>query len=391
MTSGYRAGTLPTVTEQPQPAVAVASGRTPGFDVSRALAVFGMMIVNFEAKTNASVAGLGWLEWLSNRLEGRAAALFVILAGVGISLRSRKTIGGAPKELGFERRALLKRALILYLAGLLNLHLWDWDILHFYGVYLAVGALLLAAPSAALWVCAGICVLVQIGLGLRLNYDQEFDQWTPTGAVWDMIFGGLHPVFPWLAFLLIGMWLGRQDLRQTAVRRRILIAALCVMGAGELLDTGAGRFPGVLALSPQLRPWLSSWPRPPYPNFVISAGATAITIICIVIGATQSRAGSRWVLALSATGQLALTLYVGHAIAILVPLQHGLLYEASLATIWIYTLVLYTIAVAAAWWWRRRYAQGPLEGFIRQVTGRVSAAPWGGALIVEPRPTSKSD
>ena len=64
--------------------------RIIGYDVARALAIFGMVIVNFKIVMGAEQNGPAWLIHLAGLLDGRAAATFVVLAGVGLSLLSRK-------------------------------------------------------------------------------------------------------------------------------------------------------------------------------------------------------------------------------------------------------------------------------------------------------------
>lgn len=93
------------MTEHPS-APAVATARTPGYDVARALAILGMVLVNYKLRTDAEERAIGWPLWLANLLDGRAAALFVVLAGLGISLRSRRAREKPAEHLGFERGAL---------------------------------------------------------------------------------------------------------------------------------------------------------------------------------------------------------------------------------------------------------------------------------------------
>jgi uncharacterized membrane protein len=69
-----------------RPVTRPPGGRIIGYDVARALAIFGMVVVNFKVVMAASEADPGWLASLVGLLEGRAAATFVILAGVGLSL-----------------------------------------------------------------------------------------------------------------------------------------------------------------------------------------------------------------------------------------------------------------------------------------------------------------
>jgi uncharacterized protein len=136
--------------------------RVGGIDLARSLAFLGMVFVNFRTTlVPSSEAGdRGWLTWLDSRLDGRAAATFVTLAGVGVSLMSsRARATGDPKELGRVRGVLVRRAAFLFAVGLLYWPIWPADILHVYGVFLAVGALLLTAPDRWLLTIAAALVV----------------------------------------------------------------------------------------------------------------------------------------------------------------------------------------------------------------------------------------
>lgn len=361
-------------------ATAMATARTPGFDVARALAVLGMVIVNYRGRMEPNEDDAELLVWLADRFEGRAAALFVVLAGVGISLRSRRARSDA-SLMGFERGALLKRAAVLAVAGFLNLHLWEWDILHFYAVFLAFAALLLSAPGWLLWLLSCGFVGGQVWLEQSFAYDAELDVFSIDGLISDLFFNGLHPVFPWMVFLLLGMWLGRLDLRSDATRNKVLVASLAAMFVGEWIDTIALQNPEWLGLDDMQSLWLTAWPRPPRPLYMITATGTAVASIALCISVTQPRPRSGWVVALAATGQLAFTLYIAHAIVIVIPQMHGLFEQPTLAISLFYSFAFYLAAIAASVWWRRRFAQGPLEGLIRQITSRTTPAPWGGELM----------
>ncbi len=65
-----------------------SSKRIVGLDIARALAVLGMVIVNYKV-VMVSNATQGWLATTTGLLEGRAAATFVVLAGIGLSLMTR--------------------------------------------------------------------------------------------------------------------------------------------------------------------------------------------------------------------------------------------------------------------------------------------------------------
>ena len=64
--------------------------RIAGYDIARALAIFGMALVNFRIVMGAGQNGPKWLVFLVGQFEGRAAAKLAVLAGIGISLSTRK-------------------------------------------------------------------------------------------------------------------------------------------------------------------------------------------------------------------------------------------------------------------------------------------------------------
>ncbi|MEL6625785.1 MAG: heparan-alpha-glucosaminide N-acetyltransferase domain-containing protein, partial [Bacteroidota bacterium] len=64
--------------------------RIIGIDVARALAVIGMIIVNF--KVVLGEKGESWLKPFANVFFGKAAALFVVLAGVGLALMTNTAV-----------------------------------------------------------------------------------------------------------------------------------------------------------------------------------------------------------------------------------------------------------------------------------------------------------
>ena len=63
--------------------------RVIGYDLARALAVIGMVVVNFKIAMGAEQNDPAWLVGIVGLIDGRAAATFVVLAGVGLSLPHR--------------------------------------------------------------------------------------------------------------------------------------------------------------------------------------------------------------------------------------------------------------------------------------------------------------
>ena len=298
-----------------------------------------MVFVNFRIAIATEGDGSGWLTWLDTRLDGRASATFVTLAGVGISLMSPARATGDPGELAAVRRVLFRRAAFLFVIGLLYWSLWPADILHYYGVYLAVGALLLDTPDRRLLALASALVL---GFALLLllgpDYSAGWDWgrliyrafWTPRGFLRNLLYNGFHPVIPWLAFLLLGMWLGRRDLRRPTTWRSLLVAGVASTTVAEtvawlLVARATPRLGAEDALAV-----FGTTPMPPMPLYMVAASGTAVVVIILSVLVADRFAGAPWLAPLVATGQLALTLYVGHVVVGLAPLAaFGLLEGAG--------------------------------------------------------------
>ena len=355
--------------------------RIGGLDIARALAIVGMVLVNFELAMGAERSGPPWLRTLAALFHGRSAALFVILAGIGASLGARRARGSPDPVLRRQARATLaRRALFLFVIGWAFFALWPADILHYYGVYLAIGSLVVFTPSRRL------LALAAGALAVSLVFIVGFDplaRWnladysyrgllTPVGFVRNLLLDGFHPVFPWVAFYLFGLWLGRTDLQDPRWRRTLTLAAATAVAVAETLawivvgPKGATR----ADLSSDSWRWLFSVePLPPLPMYVLAGAATATLVLCgaIWLGAHLPRCVRT---PLESTGQLALTIYLAHVLVGMATLDAlGRLEDQSLTWAVLTSLAFSVLAIAGAWAWRRRFARGPVEALLRRVAG----------------------
>ena len=128
----------------------LASVRLDGLDLARFVAFAGMVVVNFEIAMGAENGG-GALGLVTGALEGRAAATFVVLAGIGLGLSAIR--GDHAQTVAVT----IKRAVFLLVLGLLNSLVFDADILHYYAFYFLLGISLLRFQSR--WLIAGIVLL----------------------------------------------------------------------------------------------------------------------------------------------------------------------------------------------------------------------------------------
>lgn len=361
----------------------IPARRVPGYDLARAFAVFGMVIVNFKLAMGAAQNGPAWLVGFTGLIDGRAAATFVVLAGAGLSLLSQKSRALQDhNRLAGDRRILLRRALFLFIAGLLYTPIWPADILHFYGVYIGIGAFLLTVPARHLWAISGGLVLAFVVLFATVSYDQGWNWetlqyhglWTPAGMVRHLFYNGFHPVVPWLAFLLVGMVLGRQNMGDPIIRQRVFLwgAAVTLLAEGAsciLIRTlSAGATP---AEQEAIVAIFGTAPLPPMPFYMLAGAGTAYAVIAVSIALGEHFRDAPWLPPLVATGRLAFTLYLAHVIVGLGILEMmGRLENQGLPFALLAALVFCTASVMFAHLWLRRFPRGPIESIMRGVTDR---------------------
>lgn len=351
--------------------------RVAGYDLARGLAVFGMVLVNFKFIMGLEGSESGWLGALARLFDGRAAATFVTLAGVGVSLLSAGARASKDAAaLRACRLTLIKRAAFLAGIGFLDSFFWVGDILHFYAAYLAAAALLLDASDRVLLSAAAASAAAFAGLFAWLDYDLGWDwealryagQWTPRGLVRHLFFNGFHPVFPWVSFLLVGMWLGRRAWDERGCRKLVAagtVAALAAEGLSAILARWASDGTPEGAWCAAL---FGTQAMPPAPLYLVSGGGSALAVIGLCLLFAERWKGARWQAPVAAAGRLALTLYLAHVALGMAALSalgwsEGRSLELSLGA----AAAFYAGAVAFAWAWSRRFKRGPAEALMRRV------------------------
>ncbi|WP_420586463.1 DUF418 domain-containing protein [Ruegeria sp.] len=331
--------------------------RLEALDAARFLAFCGMVLVNF--RIAAQVApGQGWATVLVDALEGRAAALFVILAGIGIGLSTIKA------------GILLRRAAFLFVVGLINMTVFDADILHFYALYFVVGAAFLKASGRTLWLGALGIVALSVLANLTFDYERGWDWtsltyidlWTLPGFVRNALFNGWHPVLPWAAFLLIGMAIGRSDLHTVCIQHRLIMWGF---GAAVL-----ALFPQMLVSDPDLAAYLGTESIPPGPFYILAGTGSSCVVIGLLLKLWPFIERLRVGPALAAPGRQSLTLYMAHILIGLGILDEMDLLNGTLSPTVIvgYALGFCALSSAYALLWSRWFKRGPLEALMRRVT-----------------------
>lgn len=369
----------------PSPPSSSASSRILGLDLARALAIFGMLTVNFRAVLTDTEEP-EWLLRLAEQVDGRAAALFVFLAGFGVALLTRRAReSGDAAAIRSDRWLLWRRALFLFVVGLTFRQVWEFDILHFYGVYLFAAAFLIAAPSRWLLAIAAFLSLIFPILYYVLPSQFDIAFWGTNQGLYpgdlaiDIFFQGYHPFAPWFGFMLLGMVVGRLDLGDAALRRRLLIGGLLAVLVAETLAQlllGFGGLKLAFAFAPMAGVELAADgfgtdPYPPMPLYVMAGAGWALAVTMLCLAAARRWGTSAWLTPLIHAGQLALSVYVFHGtVGAWAPGWLGYEEPLSLTCVLVYCVVFYAVTILLATLWRRHFARGPLESAMRWLTAK---------------------
>ncbi|MEB2282748.1 heparan-alpha-glucosaminide N-acetyltransferase domain-containing protein [Lysinibacillus xylanilyticus] len=357
------------------------SKRIEGLDFARALAMFGMLIVNFKIIMGATGKGSDWLIWFTGLFEGRASATFVTLAGIGVALMTRKARnGGDLSSIKENRMKLWKRSAFLFILGLL-LYVAEWtgDILHYYGIYMLIASFLIVASTKRMIILSSIILFTSQVLQVTMNYfkgwnpNQPFMEylnfWTIEGFLRNLLYNGYHPVFPWICFFFLGMIFGRLNLSEKAIRNKMLIISIFSLITIEVLSQVLMRL-SLTVLDVNSAEFLfQTGPIPPNILYILSNSASAIIVIVASIYIVEKFAGQWWIQSLIQTGQLTLTHYVSHVfigVGILALLNR--LENQTLAFSLVFSLLFFVASILFSVLWSRKFNRGPIEWVMRKMT-----------------------
>jgi uncharacterized membrane protein len=216
--------------------------RLAGIDAARGLALLGMMATHllptFEADAQLTPT------WIGLTFSGRAAALFAVLAGIGLALSTGKERPLQGPDLRGARRGIALRALVIAVVGLFlgGLEVNVAVILVHYAVlflcvlpFIGLGIRPLCAFAAA-WALGSPVLayllrpwLLAASPPLQLGHSPNWDDLaTPGRLLGDIFLTGYYPVLQWMTYLLIGLVIGRLTLTRAAVQVMLLAGGAVV-------------------------------------------------------------------------------------------------------------------------------------------------------------------
>jgi uncharacterized protein len=358
--------------------------RIEGYDVARSLALLGMFVGHFSSAFSYDTAHPAWLAtFYDYYLTGRQTATFFVLVGVGLTLMSRRAaVSGNSQAIARARKTLVYRGLFLFTLGFATFVWVQWDILRIYGVALVMASCLITASSRRVLLGALGLVLGFVVLFLVLDFKENWDWpswphltylnlWSPSGLFRNVFFDGFRSVFPWAGFVLFGMWLGRLPLRQAAVNNRVLMCALGALVIAEVTSALGvwyiyDHFDGLDVEA--MEALITTRSMPALPLFVIASGSVGVTVIALSVRLVDAWPGRLWQ-PLVATGQMALTWWIGHIVFMEIALRMHMVPIVSLRSATAYGILFFALVALVSWLWKMRFRNGPLEWVMRKVTG----------------------
>jgi uncharacterized membrane protein len=367
-------------------------GRLSGIDAARGIALFGMMSTHVFP---LYVEGTSQASWIGATFSGRSSALFALVAGIGLALLSGGNRMHDRAGISRDRRGIAARAVVIAMVGLMlgGLETNIAVILFHYGILFLMALPFLGMPLRRLcWWAAGWILLSPVAAFLLRPWIQttvspssadgnpaleHFAQ--PMTLLADILVTGYYPALQWLSYLLLGILIGRLNLRSLGVQTGLLLAGVGVAGLAKfvsafllgplgglavLLETPQGQRHDIEAMLPVSLTgieqtgtwwWLAvSAPHSGTPLDLMHTAGTAAAVVGLCLLVTRRL---QWLLLpLSAPGAITLTLYSLHIWIMSIvdqqdfPLDPAPVYWAQAAVFIAVGLVL-----------RKLNARGPLE------------------------------
>lgn len=374
--------------------------RIVGVDVARCVALLGMMGTHIVAEYASR--STNDYSWVHVAFAGRASALFCVLAGVSLSLTSWRDGRVRP---GADYGIVVRAALIAVIGLTLELAGASIAIILLnYAVLFALGAALLRLPTVTLgvlattwWLIGPITSYAFRASGFVPDNTFQVPSWLslaePTTLGWELLLTGYYPVWTWVAYLMVGMLIGRMDLRSPQLAWQLLIGGAAAAAVAWVVSkiliaridvSDVLAFPPGLDLYGRMPPeyvlqsgfygavpttswwWLATHAsHSGTPPEVLGTTGTALATLGAALlastAALRHAIGTWLVWPFAATGSMTLTLYSLHILLLgwaQMP-DDGIFFWSEIGT-WPWT-VQATLLVTLAATWSLTRLRGPLE------------------------------
>ena len=376
--------------------------RLVGIDAARGLALIGMISIHIMPSWDP-VTFEPTAQWTV--FAGRSAALFALLAGVGLAFSTGGRTPHIGRAMTADRVGVAVRAILIaglglaineFMPGNTIAEVPAVNILVYYGAFFLLAIPFLSLSTRALFAWAGFFALAgPVLMHLLRDVLPAVERYNPAlsdlignpGATTaQLLLTGTFPALPYLAFLLAGLAIGRLDLADLRMQTGLLslgtILAVMAWLAYWVLILQAGGYDQLLTQTPALNEELIddiiNWgPDPTLPTttwwWLAVAGPYTNTPLALLLGLGSAMAvlglflllahgTASWLLPLSAMGSMTLTVYSAHLLALSAELHYD-------QPMWF--LIHVGVAMIFALIWHKAFGQGPLERVVARIVRTV--------------------
>jgi uncharacterized membrane protein YeiB len=177
-------------------------------------------------------------------------------------------------------------------------------------------------------------------------------------------------VFPWIAFFVAGIMLGRHIHRLTEIRPRLMFASILLMlatHAANFLFTPSSQIADRNFVLAKL---LSTQPLDRGMLFSLGTLATAVVALCLVSFIVERTPHLAFTQLLARAGRMTLSVYLLHVVFFnLVVHQLHWVGGTGLDTALVLSLSFYVVALLLASGWNKHFGLGPAERVYRAFGG----------------------
>jgi uncharacterized membrane protein YeiB len=359
----------------------LGTSRLIGLDVTRAIALIGVVVMNYHGGLNDPSIGDDFWHRVFNvytgELSTRFAATFVLVAGIGAALLSRRAFE-QNHEINKLRMRLIRRGALLLLGGYFLNHAWPGTVLFYYGAYFLLSAIFIMWKNRSIIILAILTALTATAISsweLHRRQNGHSTEWMhPHGihSVRDLLirifFDYTHPVFPWIAFFCLGILIGRNLEKIKKSWRQITIVCLIVLTAcysiATVLNFQNLRSNPVVFITTSMQPFDRGI------FHVLTSLAIAIIAFVVISQVAESFQHNRFIVHLRRSGQMTLSLYLLHVLVFYVFVNWShLITPTGLDTALLFAGSFWLVAIIIASWWQHHFGQGPAERLYRVIGG----------------------
>lgn len=373
--------------------------RIVGIDAARGFALLGMVAIH-TLPVYSPYTGRPTAVW--QLFAGNAAALFALLAGISVALITGANNPYTGRRMKRSRVSLTIRAFLILALGLgiSELPLVVYNILPYYGLMFLFAVALSGMRIRGLLVTAGAFIalgpFVIFLVNSRIVYTEPRNPnftslfTLPGDTLLTLFAGGTYPVVTWMAYICVGMALGRMNLRWLLTEARLIFWGLVLIVVSSIaswfLIDYLGGFEALYALTEGYDEeaiidtidygpdkhlptdtlwWLAiDGPHTNTPFSVAKSLGFALVFFGIML--VVARSLRHLVFPLIAAGSMTLTIYVTHLVALAYFYDSVKLYP----TLWLLGQVVTFLVFAS--FWHLAFGQGPLERIVSTICRRGS-------------------